>query len=92
MFAGRLARQPTCTNLLTVKSPGPALACRDEHAYVYARLPNLIQGQGQLAAKLTFQPASLQARTRNTCHCASGHACLLLLLLPPALAACVPSM
>lgn len=35
--------------------------CSGEHTYAYARLPNLIQGQGQLAAKLVFQPASLQS-------------------------------
>lgn len=58
---------------------------------MYARLPNLIQGQGQLAAKLTFQPASLQASTCNICCCAGGHACVLRLKLP-ALAARVPSM
>lgn len=35
--------------------------CSGEHTYAYARLPNLIQGQGQLSAKLVFQPASLQS-------------------------------
>lgn len=49
-------------------SPARPLCCRNEHAYVYSRLPNLIQGQGQLAAKFTFQPASLQAST----HTAAG--------------------
>ncbi len=38
----------------------------NEHVYVYSRLPNLIQGQGQLAAKLTFQPASLQASAKHS--------------------------
>lgn len=53
-------------------SPARPLCCRNEHAYVYSRLPNLIQGQGQLAAKFTFQPASLQASTHTAAvklHC-----------------------
>lgn len=35
--------------------------CRGEHTYMFSRLHNLIQGQGQLAAKLVFQSASLQS-------------------------------
>ncbi|KAL4430964.1 hypothetical protein ABPG75_006220 [Micractinium tetrahymenae] len=31
----------------------------NEHTFMYVRLPNLIQGQGQLTRKLVFQPASL---------------------------------
>ncbi|KAL4426799.1 hypothetical protein ABPG77_006585 [Micractinium sp. CCAP 211/92] len=33
----------------------------NEHTFMYVRLPNLIQGQGQLTRKLVFQPASLSS-------------------------------
>lgn len=47
----------------TLREPPPP--CRparsNEHSYMCVRLPGLIQGQGQLARKMVFQPASLQS-------------------------------
>lgn len=35
---------------------------RGEHSYVFARHPNVIQGQGTLTKKMAFHPASLSSR------------------------------
>ena len=42
-------------------SPPPSPRRSGEHRYMYVRLPNLIQAQGQLTRKLAFQPASLDS-------------------------------